>query len=215
MTARSAIQLVCFDLGGVVVRICPDLPAALANVDVPVDVDWASLLSEQEQARRVVRDVETGRIDMPTVCRAVGPLLNVTAEQVMEAVDHWILEVYPGIGELIDALRANGITTCCLSNTNAHHWAQMMADPQYRNVLDKLDHRFASHLLGLVKPEAAIFEHVEQTLNLPGEAIAYFDDTPGHITAARQRGWCGHAIDPDNDPPAQIITALRKYGVDI
>lgn len=215
MTADPPIQLVCFDLGGVVVRICPDLPAALANVGVSVDVDWARFLAHHDQARRVVRDVETGRIDMPEVCRTIAPLLGVTDEQVMRAVDHWLLEVYEGIGELIEALRAIGMATCCLSNTNAHHWAQMMGDPQYRRVLDQLDHHFASHQVKLVKPEPAIFEHVERALGLAGERIVYFDDTAGHIDAARQRRWRGHVIDPQNNPPHQMRTLLREYGLGV
>ena len=64
-----------------------------------------------------------------------------------------------------------------------------------------------------MKPDAKIYEHVEQTTGVAPEHILFFDDHPPNVNAARQRGWRVEQIDHTGDTVAQMTRHLRRYGV--
>jgi len=130
-------------------------------------------------------------------------------------VNHaYLLGPYPGVSELIEDLHTAGVQTACLSNTNANHW-RMMNDAADANhlPLDRLTHRFASHLIGCCKPDAKIFEHVERATGMSGQQILFFDDAAPNVEAARRRGWNAEVIQVDGDPIGQVRHHLSRYGV--
>ena len=50
------------------------------------------------------------------------------------------------------------------------------------------DVHFASHIMGLVKPDKAAFKHVVATLDVDPARILFFDDNQLNVDAARQTG---------------------------
>jgi HAD superfamily hydrolase (TIGR01509 family) len=159
---------------------------------------------------------DTGQIDAHTFAREIGPLRGLTAEQAFAAHDVFLRGPYPGAAQLIDDLDRVGLKTACLSNTSHHHWAQMndRANPNFMS-LDRLTWQFASHLIGVMKPHAAIYEHVERTTKIAPGAIVFFDDLTANVAAAQGRGWNAHQIRVDSDPIAQARAHLRSHGVNI
>jgi len=122
---------------------------------------------------------------------------------------------YPGIDGLLDELSSAGIRTACLSNTSDLHW-QMMLAPAGPNALPlgRLDYRFASHLVRLRKPDAAIYAHVERETGVAPRNIVFFDDVEENVDAARRRGWRVCRIDPaPDDPIPQVRRFLKTLGV--
>jgi HAD superfamily hydrolase (TIGR01509 family) len=79
--------------------------------------------------------------------------------------------------------------------------------------LDRLTWRFASHLIGVMKPHEGIYEHVERTTALPPASMLFFDDLEPNVVAARRRGWQSHQIQADSDPIEQARIVLRERGV--
>jgi hypothetical protein len=76
-----------------------------------------------------------------------------TPQDVIRLQACYLLGAYPGIDPLLDDLARAGVRTACLSNTSDSHW-QMMHDrrgPHYLP-LDRLDYRFASHLVACANP---------------------------------------------------------------
>jgi len=63
--------------------------------------------------------------------------------------------------------------------------------------------------VGLMKPDARIYELVEDGLGMPGESIAFFDDRPENVATARERGWRAHVW----ESPERCRVALRELGV--
>jgi beta-phosphoglucomutase-like phosphatase (HAD superfamily) len=75
-------------------------------------------------------------------------------------------------------------------------------------MLELLDHRitdemqlapqfamhFASHLLGLLKPDRAIFEHVVERLGYAPERILFLDDTTVNVESARSVGISAYRV---------------------
>lgn len=209
-----SVRLVVFDLGRVLVRICDDWRHACrcAGIAEPQRTpDAAALAALADLARQADR----GEADAPTFATLAAPLMGLEPQQVQAISDAYILGPYDGAIDLLDALAARGVATACLSNTNDNHW-RIMSDPAHRAgfPLDRLEHRFASHLVGARKPDGAIYAHVESATNTPADAILFFDDLQENIAAAETRGWRGVWIDPSlDDPVSQIRGALRAHGL--
>jgi HAD superfamily hydrolase (TIGR01509 family) len=207
--------LVVFDLGRVLIRICDGWSHAceVAAVAVPGGVNELD-----EATTRRIDDVaarlDTGRIDLDTFARELAPLRGLRPEDVVRIQNIYLRGPYPGAVELIDELKGAGVQTACLSNTSDSHWRMMTnpADPNYLP-LERLTYRFASQLIGLRKPDEAIYEHVEQTTGVAPGAIVFFDDLEANVAAATRRGWRAHQVRIDADPIAQVRTHLRDAGV--
>ena len=72
------------------------------------------------------------------------------------------------------------------SNTNAAHHAFWSS--RYREVLAPMDGLFASHQMGLRKPERAAFEMLAREIGTAPGRILFFDDLPANVEGARASG---------------------------
>jgi putative hydrolase of the HAD superfamily len=211
---NSDIRLVVFDLGRVLVRICDGWQHACRVAGVPVVREE---LDADAQARlhALVCRAEVGGLDIDGFGREAAAVLGLTPVQFRALSDAYLLGAFEGAVEIVEELAAAGMPTACLTNTNDNHW-RLMNDPAALGYfpLDRLTHRFASHLVRLRKPDDAIYAHVEQATATPAEAILFFDDVEENVAAARNRGWRVRWIDPAlNDPVPQIRAALKEHGV--
>ena len=204
--------LLLFDLGGVLVRICHGWKKVCEHhgYTPPAILDDPQAIAALIE---ICRLFETGQRDENYFITESAKLTGFTHEQVRTALHHWVIEPYEGAHELIDRVtQIPGLMTACLSNTNATHWEMMQGLNGHTRTavpLHRLTHRFASHLIGAMKPEPAIYEHVEKTLNIEPGSILFFDDHPPNVIAARQRGWQVEQIDPTGNSPAQIVSHLK------
>src|SRR5262252_5356441 len=119
------IRIVIFDLGRVLMRICDDWRHACRNVGIQVNERELSA-DEQVRAADIIRRFDCGLIDVKQFANEIAPLRGLTSTQVLALNDAYLLGPYPGVDGLIDDLRARGIETACLSNTNANHWRMML-----------------------------------------------------------------------------------------
>ena len=215
MTAAShGVKLVVFDIGRVLLRICDDWQHAcrLAGINLPVAAAGAK---PPPEADALIHDYDTGRIDLPTFAAKISAFSGLNADDVVRLQAHYLLGAYEGVPELLDDLARAGMRTACLSNTADQHWRMMQdrAGPHFLP-LDRLDYRFASHLVGLRKPDERMYAHVERETGLSGGAIVFFDDVEENVQAARRRGWRGCRIDPmPDDPLPQARKFLTGLGV--
>lgn len=213
---QQRIELVVFDLGRVLVRICSDWVHACATAGVKLELDKldpAALF----QLRELVHQVEVNAVSFEEFAGQVARTLGATPQQIRRASEAFLVSLYPGVVELIAELHAAGLATACLSNTNEHHW-ELLADanhPAFGN-LSELKYLFASHIIGARKPDAAIYQHLEQETDIRGSSILFFDDVKENVQAARSRGWNAEWIDPDlDDPLPQIRAALARHGMTV
>ncbi|MCK4874045.1 MAG: HAD-IA family hydrolase [Phycisphaerales bacterium] len=222
--SKSRVKLVCFDLGGVVVRICQTWREACerAGLTYRREVEAPSLL---ERWRVISIEHATGLYDDGSYFERIAAHTGgaYTTEEVRRVHDAWIIEQYPDIEQLIERLIAlPGIETGCLSNTNAEHWNEGMNldhdgcpvdGPVSYPAVRMLRHRGASHLLGAFKPDEAIYRKYEQMTGYRGKEILFFDDLQENVDAAREIGWRAERIDPDGDTASQIRKRLQALRI--
>lgn len=201
------IRLVVFDLGRVLIRICNNWMEAAqrARVDAPFEALDAAAMAA---LHKIVCQSEIGKMDPEGFVAAASPILRLSPAQVRAMSDAYTIAPFTGGAELVEELTAAGLAVACLSNTNESHW-RIMNDPGETSYLPlhRLTHRFASHLVGARKPEAAIYEHVERETRMSPKAILFFDDLPENVEAAIQRGWNTFHVNPKSENP---IPAIRS-----
>jgi putative hydrolase of the HAD superfamily len=205
-------RLVCFDLGGVVIRICRSWAEGCAAAGLP-DRD-PGIWTATAPARRAVNDrYQTGRIDGAAFAAQLSALVGglYTPSEIMGVHRAWLLEEYPGIADLVARLRKSGLRTAALSNTNHEHWTAIGAYPAVMRMHDLV----ASHQVGLHKPDPAIYRRLEAITGFAGAEIVFFDDTAENVDAARAARWHAGLIDPAGSPAAQVDAFLAGLGLRI
>lgn len=206
---------IIFDLGGVLVRICRTWEEACAKANIEprdaVRFRDPALVARRKHFHHLH---QTGAI----ACRAyfaaiAGSTAGLySADEVRRIHNAWTLDDYPGVVGLIKRLRAAGVRTACLSNTNHSHWNILTQGDGARrspsSALAWLDDRLASHVMGLAKPDEAIYRAAEESLGVSAVDIVFFDDLEENIAAARARGWRAHLVDHTGDTAGQIESHL-------
>lgn len=209
----SRIQLVVFDLGGVLVRLARNWRHAFDHAQVPyneqLDSEELSLALHQ-----LVEVEEVGGYGQLGFFDEAGPLLGVEPNDLIRISDAYLQGPFPGAAELLHELHGHPVRTACLSNTNHNHWKDL-ANPGHPNglPLHLLDHRFASQLVGHRKPNPGIYEHLENETRVTPGSILFFDDRADNIAAAHARAWNAHQVTDPDDPIAEVRDVLAGHGV--
>lgn len=193
---------VVFDLGGVLLR--PEGPAAeLARV-LGVDVEavlvpywrhrdaydrggpaaefWGALRRDLAMAGLDVADVGDDELDHLDASR-------------------WA-QLDDGSAALLDDLERAGTPTAVLSNAPASLARTVRAADWSR----RFTHLVFSCELELMKPEAQVYEQVEQRTGRPPQELVFFDDRPPNVAGAAQRAWQAH-LWTGFEPARQVLAA--------
>jgi len=195
------VDAVVFDLGGVLVR--------LTGLD---ELTRLSGHSREEIVRRWlgcrwVRRFESGRC--PPDEFAAGVVadwgLPLSADAFLDSFVTWPEALFDGAVEIVTET-AGVATVACLSNTNALHWEVHARRWELDALFDEL---FLSHLMGMVKPDAAVFDHVVDVLGRPAPRILLLDDSPPNVEAARNAGLRAKVV----RGPVEARRVLAELGV--
>ena len=180
--ASPPFDVVLFDLGGVLVDFGG--VEAMKELSGITDDDelWHRWLT-----CRWVREFERGGCSPDEFAAGVVAdwELAITPAEYIESFASWLGGPLPGAVELVAETKAV-VTTGCLSNTNALHWARSFS--QWA-VIDALEHRFLSYELGAVKPDRDVFDRVADRLDAPRDRILFLDDNLVNVEGAREAGF--------------------------
>jgi FMN phosphatase YigB (HAD superfamily) len=211
----SAVSLVVFDAGGVILRVVGPWDVVQRRAGVPSD-ERTQTEAFQALQRAAADEHQRGEIDTETYLARVSEAGGLTVRQVEQILEGWIADEYPGWNDVLDRLGQSGVETALLSNTNAFH-GEFMAPLGSRAgrypAIGRLRHQFASHRFGMMKPDPAIYRAVETATGHAGSSILFFDDLPENVAAAQAVGWRAVLIDPTGDPAAQVLAALDAVGL--
>jgi len=205
------IRLVCFDLGGVIVRICRSWTEGcqMAGLDVRGDVDPLRL--PNDGWRQAEAAYQTGRIDGRTYAQRCSALVGglYSPAEIQRIYDAWILGEYDGVEQMVIRIHEAGVPTAVLSNTSHDHWLHMRQYPAFRQLRNK----HGSHQLRVRKPDEAAYRALEKSTGCRGGEILFFDDTDENVAAARRLGWIAEHVDPLRSTSALMTEALIRHGV--
>ena len=174
-------ELILFDVGGVLIEL----------VGVPVLLEWTKgRMDEEELWRRwltspTVRRYETGQSTSNEFARGIVDELDlpVTREEFLHEFATWPKGPYPGASDLLNTLSARH-TLATLCNTNEIYWRKF----QQSGLLDHFQHHFASHQIGVLKPDEAAFRHVCDFTGVCPENVLFLDDNQLNVDGAKAAG---------------------------
>jgi len=176
------VRVVLFDLGGLLIELSGiDTFRAWVGDRFTVDEIWRRWLISP-----AVRAFEMGHIQPEAFA---DQLINefalpVARRELLSSFAAWPRGPNPGAVDLVrrvDRRCSRGM----LSNSNILHWPRVLGEFGLGEVFD---HHFASHLIGKVKPDLEIFEHVITTLGCEPAEVLFLDDQPLNVGAAREAG---------------------------
>ncbi len=220
--ARGAIamseRVVCFDLGGVVIRICRSWEEGCAAAGLEVRSPERFGDPALRARRRELTDLyQAGEIGCGAYWREVSAATGgvYTPEEIERIHRAWTIEDYPGMRDVIARLNSvGGVVTACLSNTNHAHWEALRPSGHAPSpAIGEIARAFVSHEMGAVKPDARIYRLFEEGMGAAAGQVLFFDDLAPNVEAARACGWDAVQVDHAGDTAGQVSAALRARGL--
>ena len=133
------------------------------------------------EARRLLEELETGRLREAEFEPAFAAVLEVESERLIDRLFGG-MEPDEAMIDGVRAARAAGVRTGMLSNSWGHD-----RYPE-KQLTELFDAWVISGEVGLRKPDPAIYELAAERLGLPPEACVFVDDLPGNLKPARALG---------------------------
>ncbi len=180
----EAVEVLLFDLGGVVIDIdfgrCMRRWANSAGREV---ADITSRFSFDA----AYEDHERGTLDVAGYCESLrrGLALELTDDDLLAGWNDIYLGVMDGMEPLL-AAAATRFPLYALTNSNPTHqaiWAERFAD-----ILDVFTSTFISSEIGHRKPDRAAFDTVTSAIGASPTSILFFDDAPENVEGAIDAG---------------------------
>jgi putative hydrolase of the HAD superfamily len=174
---------IVLDIGGVLVEVDADRRLEeWTHGRLKAREFWPLWLSSP-----AVKRFETGQTDgLAFAQEAVTEFgLDMEPEAFLLDFQDWLVGPYPGALSLLDRLRPL-VPLACFSNSSCVHWPMLDA------MLDcstRFQHTFATHRLGVLKPQPEAFAKVLATLAVPASQVWFFDDNLVNVEAARHAGF--------------------------
>jgi putative hydrolase of the HAD superfamily len=205
LLAPGTTDALLFDLGRVVLDI--DFKRALAC--------WAghagcepSDIAGRFAADDVLKQYESGKIGDAAYFTQLRAQLGVgiSDAQLLEGWNAIFVGEIPGIAPLL-ARAAERLPLYALSNTNPPHIAHF--SNAYADVLSHFRELYLSSTIGLLKPDAAAYDHVVEAIGVPASRVLFFDDMAENVEAARARGLNAAQVKSSDD----VAHALDALGI--
>jgi putative hydrolase of the HAD superfamily len=186
------MKSVVFDFGAVLFQW---KPLQLLQATVP------ELALDDEHARALARQIfesftpasdwaqfDLGRIDEVTLAQRIARRIGATEAQVRRVVDAIPPHLEPQAPSiaLFRQLKAAGHRMFYLSNMPARY-ADILE--RRNDFIAEFDDGIFSARVGLMKPQAAIFDLAQQRFGLEPAQTLFIDDHAGNVEAASARGW--------------------------
>jgi len=176
--------IVVFDLGKVLVDF--DYRAAVSRIAARSKLPPDGIKTFLGQSHAII-DYECGRLTREQFYEQARKATGFRGT--MEEFGEFFADIFTAIPPMIEihaGLRRRGIPTYIFSNTNdlaVEHIRQKF--PFFRN----FDGYIYSYEVGVMKPEAKIYEVLEKLAGRRGAEILYLDDRPENVAAGAARGW--------------------------
>ena len=177
-----SFDVLLFDLIGVLVDDSDEITQKVIRAThMTEDELWAFWIESSS-----ARDFDRGRITSQEFgVRMTRDLsLSITPDQFLVMFRDWIVGLYDGAEGLLSRVSSTH-RTACLSNINEIYWPAIRDE---YGLGGQFDSYYLSHEMGMLKPDAEVFEHVLSDLSVPPARIAFFDDLAVNVAAAERFG---------------------------
>ena len=180
---------VIFDIGNVLTRWQPE-----AFYDRVIGPDRRRALFAEVDLHAMNDGVDAGALFRETIYDWAESNPDWAAE-IRMWYDRWIELASPRIEgsiALLRALRQNGVPVYSLTNFGSHSYEEARSKMDF---LSEFDREYVSGRMGVIKPDARIYDMLEQDCGIAPDRLLFTDDKAENITAAARRGWRTHQFE--------------------
>lgn len=199
-----AVTAVVFDMGGVLIELGPVSEILGADTSLSPDDFWPAWLKSES-----VRAFESGRLEpdafAESIIAEIG--LSMTPAELLASFAAWPKGLFEGAAALAADVRQVA-ETALLSNTNRLHWETQVDAAETQGLFDR---QYLSYAIGLVKPDAAIFQYIVEDLERPASEILFLDDNQINVDGARAVGLLAERT----LGPSEARAAVMRHGLAI
>lgn len=206
------IENIIFDYGNVIFTLnFPRLRQTFIDLGIrdadaffshTAQASWVDALDKGQLKAAAFRDA----------IRAAAGRPELTDNEITAAWNTLLVGVPEGYHELLLELKQH-YRTFLLSNNNEFHYQWIMEYLQREHGMDGnstlFEKDYYSHLMGMRKPDPAIFELVLDNHGLQPDRTLFIDDSPQHVAAAQQLGIEAQLLRPDETLP----NLLNRIGI--
>lgn len=202
MTAK--VQALLFDLGGVVINI--DFNRAFEHWQ-PVSRLSLDEIKAGFRFDAAYQQHERGEITAAQYFTHLCDTLQLQQGHARVA-EGWNAIFLGEISETLAMIRSarNRLPCYAFTNSNTAHQAAWSA--MFPAVVQAFDRIFVSSDMGCRKPERQAFDHIASAINVPANAILFFDDLAENVSGAQAAGLQAVHV----RGPADVRAALNKAG---
>lgn len=190
------IDTIIFDYGNVIFDIDHQLTInAFRNLGVQKEDDFFSHLKQNP----LFDDFETGAISASEFREGIRKIAKtqLSDQQIDEAWNTLLLGIRDGYLNFLLELKSK-LPTYLLSNNNEIHYQWILNYLQEKHQVPDMSQFFFkdyySHLMGMRKPNANIFEFVINEHQLNPSTTLFIDDSPQHLETAKKLGLKTHLM---------------------
>jgi len=184
---NDSIELVLFDLGGVLLQL-RGVPSMRELSGISSDDElWSRWLSCPW-----VRSFESGICSDEAFARGVVEDwgLSISPAAFLEEFRTWPSGPLAGAEDLVTEVMPR-VPVGCFSNTNALHWHDhLMGWPLVR----LFDTRFLSFEIGFLKPDRQAFDYVASKVGPSPDRVLFLDDNTANVDAALDAGFSAQPV---------------------
>jgi len=197
-------SIVVFDLGKVLVDF--DYSIATRKLAARCRKSLFEIAEVITQSRFII-DYEAGKLTRPEFFKQVQETTGFGGT--LDEFGEFFADIFTEIPPMIKVhaeLRQRGFKTFIFSNTNdlaVEHIRRHF--PFFKN----FDGYIYSYAVGALKPEAKIYEALEQLTGRHGSEVVYLDDRPENVAAGAARGWRAFV----HESPEKSRQALTTLGL--
>lgn len=182
-------RVVALDLMGVLYRQARDVEELL----IPFIREKGAFRHTDEEIMARTRSLSLGRITTQQFWDAVGVVGDATE---LDAEFMGRFSLTPGVVKYLRSLRAEGKQVACLTNFAAAWTAHLKAGHSLEGLIDPW---VVSGLVGVQKPDRAIYEVLRRVTEAAPAEIQVIDDDVAMLDAAREYGFGTVWFAPDGD----------------
>lgn len=194
-------QAVVFDIGNVLIHWDP-----IPVYDDLIGADRRKALFDAVDLFAMNRQVDMGENFSALVERTAAENPD-WHDEVLMWRDNWMAMATPAIDHsvrLMKALQARGVPVFSLTNFGVETYDLAATHYPFFRAFDR---DFISGHLRMMKPDPAIYAHVEEVSGIPAEALIFTDDSADNIAAAAARGWQTHLFEGPQGWADRLVAA--------
>lgn len=185
----TKIQAVVFDIGNVLIEWQPE-----NFYDRTVGEERRRAFFADTDIHSHHAEIDAGA-SLPAMIETLIPRYPEYERELRMWNDNWndlAAPVIPHSVRLLHALKAKDVTLFTLTNFGHDNFPLSQVVYPFLTLFDR---EYVSGRLKMIKPDAAIYAHVEADCGLAPETLLFADDRPENIDAAAARGWQTHLFE--------------------